>query len=231
MQIEEEVLEPAVEAGVLPQLALVLAVVLEHHQVRHPEHGPERVAVRRAEGVRRRERVRAVPDGAEEGAAELELLADLRRADGAAALGEAAHGRGEVEFEGEYARPEVGVRGHGERGVCAAVDAEKGSEAVGRAEEGVDCGIESDLLEDLLRYAGERGHGWGAGRGRRGRRGGVGETEKRCSAHTLGEVPHQAGARGDQIVRPTFDRDLISHVALLLSLWHPRDNCNCYLSP
>ena len=44
---------------------------------------------------------------------------------GAPARGEAAEGAVEVEFEGEDARPEVWVRGHGQGGVGAAVDGEE----------------------------------------------------------------------------------------------------------
>ena len=95
---------------------------------------------------------------AEEGAPQLELLADVRRRDGAAARGEAAKGAGEVELGGEDAGPEVVVGADGERGVGAAVDTEQGDEAVGRPEKGVGGGIVGDVLEDLLGDTSERSH-------------------------------------------------------------------------
>lgn len=49
--MEEELLEPGIEPCVFSKLPVVPPFVLEHHEIRHPEYRPERIAVCWAERI------------------------------------------------------------------------------------------------------------------------------------------------------------------------------------
>src|SRR5579863_8974981 len=143
--------QPPVEPGVLAQLPLVLPVVLQHHQVRRPEHLVQRPhpSLRQApitssptsttplEGGKGTNRAPdARPQPLQLYAPPPKLRRELRdpRRGAARALAEASDERGGVEFCGEDACVEVRVRRARECRVQASVDEQERDQFAWRAE-------------------------------------------------------------------------------------------------
>ena len=132
---EPKVAQPAVEPGVLAQLPLVLPIVLQHHEVRRPEHLVQRPHpfLRQSTpgtgaGATARERGKRVdraPDlrlqSPELHAPPPQLRRELRRPR-RRPRAESPHERGGVEFGGKDARVEVRVGRAREDRVQAAID-------------------------------------------------------------------------------------------------------------
>jgi len=169
---EPKVAQPAVEPGILAKLPLVLPVVLQHHQVRRPEHlvqrphpflrqstpttTPSAGTGATGESGKRIDRAPDLrPQPPELHAPPPQLRRELRRPR-RRPRAESPHERSGVEFGGKDARVEVRVGRAREGRVQASVDEQERDQFARWAEWVARHGEQRDVLQELVRDRVER---------------------------------------------------------------------------